>query len=382
LGSVVIIGKRTLFVKFKVSFLFLFLHHLSHITNSDKKSDRMNASNGNSTVLNEKNDEDTNGHSMTHVSGEESENRPNGDIEVSNDGNVSGHDQTETDAERSLKKQRLMSHNGLSPSCKEKITSSVGDENHDSVNDPDHFVGAVNIQQTHDEIHSALSSACSSPVHEADYESSGKDSGSSVSSSAASSWSSHQVPPAPPCTPVPNRSDVDSNMNRKQQHRFQDLATPKSDSSQSSSKLDHSVPDPFDRTNSGEQTKKTSHTTNLVHTMLSDNFDSWKVGARYELIRILGRGSYGEVAQARDIEASKNLRPGDPTKYVAIKKIAMAFDNEVDALRFYREIHLLRMLRGHNCIIQLIDMIAPESENIEDFKDIYLVFECKFIFVG
>lgn len=334
----------------------------------------MNTSDGIASLSNVNNGEVSNGDSKSHdISGVKSEKRHNVNNEVSNVGNEPGHDQAETDAERTNKKQRLIPQNNLS-SQEEHIISNEKSNKRNSVDDTDHIVDAVNIQQTHDEIHSALSSACSSPVHEEEYESSGKDSNGSISSSAASSWSSHQVPPAPPCTPVPNRSAVDMNMNRKQR-RFQDLATPKSDSSQSFSKSNHDGPDPFDRTNSGEQTQKTSHATQPTHTILSDNFDSWKVGTRYELIRILGRGSYGEVAQARDIEASKNLKPGDPPKYVAIKKIAMAFDQEVDALRFYREIHLLRMLRGHDCIIQLIDMIAPESENIEDFNDIYLVFE-------
>lgn len=343
-------------------------------------SDNMNTSNGTAYLSNKDSDQVSNGASITDgIVGEENEKLHSvEDTELINVGNVSGHDQPETDAERSTKKQRLMPENNIVSSREERIMPSEGSKNQDSVDHSDHIVGAVNIQQTHGEVHSALSSACSSPVHEADYESSGKDSGGSVSSSAASSWSSHQVPPAPPCTPVPNRSTVDMIMN-KTQRRFQDLATPKSDSSQSFSKSNHSDSDLFDQTDSGEQTKQTSHTTQPIHTVISDNFDSWKVGTRYEMIRILGRGSYGEVAQARDIEASKHLKSGGPPKYVAIKKIAMAFDQEVDALRFYREIHLLRMLRGHDCIIQLIDMIAPESENIQDFNDIYLVFECKFI---
>jgi mitogen-activated protein kinase 1/3 len=97
-----------------------------------------------------------------------------------------------------------------------------------------------------------------------------------------------------------------------------------------------------------------------------EDFSEWAVGTRYQLIRMLGRGSYGEVAQAQD-SATKQT--------VAIKRITSAFDQEVDAIRLYREIHILRQLRGHDCIINLIDVVEPP--NFEEFNDLYLVFECK-----
>jgi hypothetical protein len=99
---------------------------------------------------------------------------------------------------------------------------------------------------------------------------------------------------------------------------------------------------------------------------LSESFQDWKVGDRYQLIRLLGRGSYGEVAQAMDIFAQQ---------LVAIKRITSAFHQGIDALRLYREIHILRRLRGHDCIINLIDVVQPL--NLEEFQDLYLVFECK-----
>lgn len=97
-----------------------------------------------------------------------------------------------------------------------------------------------------------------------------------------------------------------------------------------------------------------------------EDFSEWAVGERYELVRMLGRGSYGEVAQAKDLKTQE---------MVAIKRITSAFDQEVDAIRLYREIHILRKLRGHDCIINLIDVVQPP--NLEDFHDLYLVFECK-----
>jgi hypothetical protein len=104
---------------------------------------------------------------------------------------------------------------------------------------------------------------------------------------------------------------------------------------------------------------------------LSDDFSEWAVSERYKLLRILGRGSYGEVAQALD------LQQGRPDAYVAIKRIQSPFDQEVDAVRLFREIHILRRLRGHECIIQLLDVIQPPTDDLDDFHDLYLVFECK-----
>jgi hypothetical protein len=101
-----------------------------------------------------------------------------------------------------------------------------------------------------------------------------------------------------------------------------------------------------------------------------EEFSDWKVGDRYELLRILGRGSYGEVAQAKD------LKKGG--LFVAIKRITSAFGQEVDAVRLYREMHVLRRLAGHECIIQLLNIIPPPKDDLDHFNDLYLVFECTF----
>jgi hypothetical protein len=105
--------------------------------------------------------------------------------------------------------------------------------------------------------------------------------------------------------------------------------------------------------------------------VLSEDFSDWAVGDRYRMMRILGRGSYGEVAQAVDLYA------GRPDAYVAIKRIQSPFDQEVDAIRLYREIHILRRMRGHQCIIQLLDVVQPPTDDLDDFHDLYLVFECE-----
>ena len=116
-------------------------------------------------------------------------------------------------------------------------------------------------------------------------------------------------------------------------------------------------------------TPKTTKSTTSMSASTPDDFSEWAVGDRYQLIRMLGRGSYGEVAQARDLQSANQ------STTVAIKRITSAFESEVDAIRLYREIHILRRLRGHECIIQLLDVVQPP--NLEDFHDLYLVFECE-----
>ncbi|TYZ59700.1 hypothetical protein PybrP1_007917 [[Pythium] brassicae (nom. inval.)] len=93
------------------------------------------------------------------------------------------------------------------------------------------------------------------------------------------------------------------------------------------------------------------------------NFANWNVSSRYTLVRLLGKGSYGQVAEAFD-----SVRQ---TK-VAIKKIHNVFDQEIDCKRLYREIYILRHL-SHPQVIHLVDVIPPE--NYDSFSDLYLVFD-------
>lgn len=112
----------------------------------------------------------------------------------------------------------------------------------------------------------------------------------------------------------------------------------------------------------------------------SAGFEKWDVGKRYQLERMLGRGSYGEVAQSVDLQARNAIQhstdaapPHKNASYVAVKRISKVFDQEVDAVRLFREMHILRRLKGHANIIKLIDVIQPRDR--EDFNELYLVFE-------
>ena len=99
---------------------------------------------------------------------------------------------------------------------------------------------------------------------------------------------------------------------------------------------------------------------------LTLNFDDWDVGPRYQLIKILGHGSYGEVAQAID------LKTPAPNNFVAIKRIHNIFEQSIDAKRIYREMYILRSLK-QKCVINLLDVVSPRD--FDTFNTLYLVFE-------
>lgn len=169
-----------------------------------------------------------------------------------------------------------------------------------------------------------------------------------------------EVPPAPPSTPASNASA---------RRMEPDLATPLPfcESVRNADRLEQQQ-----LLSEGAVTPAPKHGGRSAGRTLpmSEDFSEWAVGDRYEMIRILGRGSYGEVAQAVDKYA------GHPDAYVAIKRILSPFDQEIDAIRLYREIHILRRLKGHNCIINLLDVVQPPTNDLDDFHDLYLVFEC------
>jgi serine/threonine protein kinase len=62
----------------------------------------------------------------------------------------------------------------------------------------------------------------------------------------------------------------------------------------------------------------------------------FEIDAKYAPIKAVGKGAYGVVCSARDLETGEK---------VAIKKITNAFENLIDARRTLRELRLLRHLR-------------------------------------
>jgi hypothetical protein len=177
-----------------------------------------------------------------------------------------------------------------------------------------------------------------------------------------------EVPPAPPSTPASDLQTIPSS-------RLEGVSTPLPYTAfQNATHLEQQqqqlaegavTPAPTRPTDNRKQPPKPSTLP------LSDDFSEWAVGDRYKLLRMLGRGSYGEVAQALDLSQDR------ADAYVAIKRITSPFDQEVDAVRLFRETHILRRLRGHECVIQLLDVVPPPTDDLDDFHDLYLVFECE-----
>jgi len=95
----------------------------------------------------------------------------------------------------------------------------------------------------------------------------------------------------------------------------------------------------------------------------SGKTSDWEIGDDYEIVKIIGKGSYGDVAEA--------IHKPTKTK-VAIKRVFRLFDDLVDCKRIVREICILRNL-SHSNIVALHDIIEPRDLN--NFDTLYLVTE-------
>ncbi len=91
--------------------------------------------------------------------------------------------------------------------------------------------------------------------------------------------------------------------------------------------------------------------------------EGWDVGSNYEIVKLLGSGSYGSVCEA--------IHKPTKTK-VAIKKVLNLFEDRVDCKRVLREVHLLRKL-SHPNIVRLYEILEPED--VKNFDCVYLVME-------
>ncbi|KAI3858306.1 hypothetical protein MKX03_013837 [Papaver bracteatum] len=92
-------------------------------------------------------------------------------------------------------------------------------------------------------------------------------------------------------------------------------------------------------------------------------FTEYGEASRYQILEVIGKGSYGVVASAVDRHTGEK---------VAIKKINDVFEHVSDATRILREIKLLRLLR-HPDVVEIKHIMLPPSRR--EFKDIYVVFE-------
>jgi len=97
------------------------------------------------------------------------------------------------------------------------------------------------------------------------------------------------------------------------------------------------------------------------------HFPASDLCGRYEFVSYLGHGSYGHVCEAR------SLVPNTGYDRVAIKKVPNVFRSMTDAKRLLREIVILRLVRVHQVMITLIEILPPKD--IGNIDSLYLVFE-------
>jgi len=94
---------------------------------------------------------------------------------------------------------------------------------------------------------------------------------------------------------------------------------------------------------------------------ISTSHTVFEVDERYSFDGEIGSGAYGFVISAKDEQTNEK---------VAIKMVANAFDDLIDAKRVLREIKLLRHF-NHANIINIRDLILPQGYN--EFNHIYIV---------
>jgi len=118
----------------------------------------------------------------------------------------------------------------------------------------------------------------------------------------------------------------------------------------------------------GEQPKKPNQGDEPVW---ARHFTKEELMGRYEPIRELGRGSYGVVYEGKSLCNNKFGIKVDAK--VAIKKVRRVFHTEMDAKRLLRELRILRILRNHEAIVTLYDILPPLDP--KHFKHLTLIFE-------
>ena len=92
-----------------------------------------------------------------------------------------------------------------------------------------------------------------------------------------------------------------------------------------------------------------------------DKFADWQVGPHYEVLKLIGQGSYGAVAKALHVPSGKE---------VAIKQMKGVFEDVTDCKRILREISILKEVKS-NYIVELFDLIPPQDS--KHFDTIYVV---------
>lgn len=88
------------------------------------------------------------------------------------------------------------------------------------------------------------------------------------------------------------------------------------------------------------------------------------ISNKYTVQQIIGEGASGVVCSALDNETGE---------LVAVKRVGRGFEHVPVSIRLLRELKFLRLLRGHENIVELKGILMPSSSR--DFEDVFLVFE-------
>ena len=85
---------------------------------------------------------------------------------------------------------------------------------------------------------------------------------------------------------------------------------------------------------------------------------------KYTVKQIIGEGASGVVCSAEDKSTGET---------VAVKRVSRGFDKVPVSVRILRELKFLRLLRSHQNIVEIKDILMPASTG--DFNDVFVVFE-------
>ena len=96
---------------------------------------------------------------------------------------------------------------------------------------------------------------------------------------------------------------------------------------------------------------------------MSARLPKWEIGPRYQLVRKIGKGTYGSVFEAQDLQTNEK---------VAIKNVKSLFEYNIEAKHMLREICIMRTL-NHPNIVKIKDVVIPKSS--EDYNNVYIVME-------
>lgn len=93
-------------------------------------------------------------------------------------------------------------------------------------------------------------------------------------------------------------------------------------------------------------------------------FDERVKGNRYRVEQVVGQGASGLVVSARDTLTGAE---------VAVKRMQRGFDQIPIAVRILRELKFMRLLRGHDNIVEMRDLLVPAQPT--SYNDIFAVLE-------